>query len=162
MLRTSIVSYSDIIFHSSYIKHLLITKYDITILADLRWKNLWHLRMEKPLDDVETFKTKNNFLISIGDRTNSHKNIQAQYMGLLKFSKKGFKILKTHYDLLDEKRKKSIDMTSMLQILVQKGVKIRVHFVQGKWIEVDSVEDFIIYSNKLINNDDWIHDWRNL
>ena len=53
-------------------------------------------------------------------------------------------------------------MTSMLQILVEKEVKIRVHFVHGKWVEVDSVNDVIIYNKKLINNGDWIHDWRDV
>ena len=158
----TIVAYSDIIYHSSYIEHLRISKYDITILADLRWKNLWDLRMENPLEDAEIFETDNNFLKSIGDRTDSYEEIQAQYMGLMKFSKKGLSILKKHYNLLDDKIKKSIDMTSMLQILVEKEVKIRVHFVHGKWIEADSVNDVIIYNKKLINNEDWIHDWRDV
>ena len=156
----TIISYSDILYHSSYIKNLMESKHDITILADLKWKNLWDLRMENPLEDAETFKTENNFLKSIGDKTDSYKNIQAQYMGLMKFTKKGMNTLKKYYYLLDNDKQKTIDMTSMLMVLLENKIKIYVYFVNGKWIEADSNEDVLIYNQKLTKDDGWIHDWR--
>ena len=48
------------------------------------------LRFKNPLDDAETFVHKNNELIGIGNRANDISEIQAQYMGLIKLSKKGW------------------------------------------------------------------------
>jgi choline kinase len=156
----TIVSYSDIIYHKSYINKLMKCKYDICVLADIDWKSLWMQRMNNPLDDAEKFIAENNFLKSIGSRTNNYKNIQAQYMGLIKFSKQGYQSLKKHYYNLTIDQQKSIDMTSMLSLLLSKNVKIRVCYINGKWIEADSTEDVKLYNKILNNNQNWSHDFR--
>ena len=43
--------------------------------------------MSNPLDDAETFKTLNGFLIELGKKTINLNEIEAQYIGLFKISK---------------------------------------------------------------------------
>lgn len=156
----TIVSYSDIVFHKQHLIQLMKSKHDITILADLKWKDLWKLRMKYPLRDAEKFSTKNDKLQTIGGRTRSYDNIEAQYMGLLKFSKKGFYTLKKIYYELDKSKQLSIDMTSMLNLLLKKNIEIHVVYVEGKWAEADSGNDVEIYNSKLKSTLEWAHDWR--
>ena len=156
----TIVSYSDIIYHSSYIEKLMKCEHDICILADTNWKDLWSIRMSDPLKDAEEFVAEKNILKSIGSKTNSYKNIHAQYMGLIKFSAYGYKILKKHYLNLSIKEQKLIDMTSMLNLLIKKNIKIGICYIQGKWIEADSSDDVRLYNEILTKNTKWSHDWR--
>ena len=65
----SILSYSDITYHPSHVEKLIASEGDICITADLRWKELWSLRLENPLDDAETFKCNSEGnLIEIGKK----------------------------------------------------------------------------------------------
>lgn len=156
----SILSYSDITYHPSHIEKLIENEGDICITADLRWKELWSLRLENPLDDAETFKcnTEGN-LIEIGKKTDSYDDVQAQYMGLLKLSVNGWKTMYNEFKSLSEERQKKMDMTTMLNILIEKEIPISVVFVEGKWCEADTLSDVEAYENKL-DDKNWIHDWR--
>ena len=44
--------------------------------------------MENPLDDAETLKIKNGNIIEIGKKAYSYDEIEGQYIGLFKISKK--------------------------------------------------------------------------
>ena len=47
----SIISYSDIVYKSDHINALKESEGDIIITADLKWKELWELRFENPLEN---------------------------------------------------------------------------------------------------------------
>ena len=84
-----IVSYSDIFYKKSAIKSLVDNKSNLAITFDPNWEELWSKRFGDPLLDAETFKLKNNkFLAEIGKPPNLLKEIEGQYMGLLKFTPK--------------------------------------------------------------------------
>ena len=90
-----IVSYGDILYEKNAIKSLIRSDNLITITYDKNWKKLWFKRFKNPLIDAETFKfNKKNELLEIGNKTNSYKNIKGQFMGLIKFKPKGWKIFK--------------------------------------------------------------------
>lgn len=90
-----IVSYGDIVYSRKILRALLDSSADIAVTVDKEWKSYWSLRNENPLDDAETLKLRDDRSISeIGKKPNSLKEIEGQYMGLMKFSNKGIKILK--------------------------------------------------------------------
>jgi L-glutamine-phosphate cytidylyltransferase len=157
--RDLIVSYSDIVYSETHIKNLMDQDGDIVITADENWYELWSARFENPLEDAESFQTKDGVLQKIGGREVNVENIQAQYMGLLKFSPKGWNTAFEYFNSLEKTVQDEMDMTSFLSRLMS-YVKIHVVFVAGKWCEVDSNEDVKVYQNQLKNKSNWSHDWR--
>lgn len=155
----TIVSYSDITYHSSHIEKLLASKDDIVITADLHWYELWSERLSDPLDDAESFISENGVLREIGKKTDNYTDIQAQYMGLIKLSSYGWSQVYNIYQTLSVENRKVIDMTSMLNLLISRGIEIRVIEVEGKWCEADTMEDVRVYEKKLKERN-WRHDWR--
>jgi len=158
--KNTIISYSDIVYKSDHIKKLSQSKHDITITADLLWEDLWKLRLENPLDDAETFKSKNNLLLEIGKKTDNISNIEAQYMGLIQFSPKGWDTMYNLYQTFSDKKKDKMDMTSMLNELLSRDIKINVVFIEGGWCEADTYSDILAYREQLENTKNWKHDWR--
>jgi choline kinase len=138
-----IVSYSDIIYDSRGLLDLKKSKSPISILFDDKWKNLWKKRFTHPLTDAETFKIdKNKNIIEIGKKTKSYKDIEGQYMGLIKFNPLGwekFKIaLKDHF-------KKGFNknyLTDIFQKIIEKDIsKIKAVKFSGRWCEIDFPKD---------------------
>ena len=156
----TIISYSDIVYKKEHIISLNNSNVDITITADKEWADLWKLRFENPLDDAETFKSANENLLEIGGKTKDIAEIEAQYMGLLKLSHKGWLIMYNLFQSLSNTQKDKMDMTAMLNLLLSKGVSINIVFINGGWCEADEYSDILAYEKELIQNKNWKHDWR--
>ena len=156
----SIISYSDIVYQSKHVIALKKTKGDIIITADLNWKELWELRFEDPLDDAETFKSTGNVLNHIGGKTNDISEIGAQYMGLLKLTENGWNKMKEVYQSFSKEKQDKLDMTSMINELINKNIEVNIVFVEGGWCESDSYSDIEVYEKQMKLEKNWIHDWR--
>jgi L-glutamine-phosphate cytidylyltransferase len=154
-----IISYSDIVYSSRHVKDLVEKEGDIVITADKDWLSLWSSRFTNPFEDAETFKTEGDRLTVIGGKSNRLENIEAQYMGLLKFSPKGWKIAYELFNSMDGVKQDKLDMTSLLSMLINQ-TDIKAVIVEGKWCEVDCYNDVITYENLLDESNNWSHDWR--
>lgn len=157
----TIMSYSDIVYHPDHIMALVNNAevFDISITADVLWYKLWKQRFEKPLDDAETFKSEKGILTEIGNKTQNIENIEAQYMGLIKFTKNGWQKAFEVYKALSEERQDKMDMTSLLALMLH-VTKISVITVKGKWCEVDNYNDVVIYETALEEPSQWSHNWQ--
>ena len=146
--RSCIISYSDIVYSSDAVTRLINADGDIVISYDPNWEQLWKMRFTNPLSDAETFKTTNdNVLLDIGRRANSINEIKGQYMGLFKFTQNGWsKIIKGLSDVSDNELDK-MDMTTMLNRLINKGTIINTCPIDDDWFEIDSPSDLILYEN---------------
>ena len=144
-----IVSYSDIIYTPDTMKKLLdANNDDISVIVDCDWLSLWSKRMEDPLLDAETLKIdERGFLREIGHTPDSYDDIEGQYIGLIKFTAQGVKTMKEFLGSLDSdanyggKHFHQMDMTTLLQLLIDAGHQIKPIFINGGWIEIDSKED---------------------
>ena len=65
----------------------------------------------------------NNYLTEIGNRTNSYKNIEAQFIGLFKVSCNGFKIIS---DMIKKIISKNHDFTQTLQKIINQNHKVKL------------------------------------
>ena len=115
------------------------------------WLDLWEKRMSKKeiKKDAENIEIKKNFLTRIGQTIN---NIypKVQFMGILKISKKDFKIMKK---LFFEIKNKKIDFTSFLNLAIQKkNIKIKCIKTKSYWFEIDNIKDVNITSKLLKKN----------
>ena len=142
-----IVSYSDIFYYYSGIKTLVNSKSDLTICYDPNWLNIWSKRFKDPLDDAETFcvNSKGN-LIEIGNKAKHVSEIMGQYMGLLKFSPNGWRIVNEKLSTLDSISRENIHMTNLLNICIpsfKKGIRALKYL--EPWGEIDNPNDLKVY-----------------
>lgn len=161
LLRSSpqLVCYGDIVYRSAIIKALSASLFDLAISYDTEWWELWSARFDNPLEDAESFQSENGQLQSIGLRVNDMALIKGQYMGLLKFTPEGWQQVKSWLETLTAEQVDKLDMTSLLQNLLQQGISINTIPVHGGWVEVDNPSDIALYEQKIIALG-WSHDWR--
>ena len=142
-----IISYADIIYKHDVLKKLLNSQDDLSVVIDKDWKKLWSLRMENPLDDAETLKIENGNIIEIGKKAHTYNDIEGQYIGLIKISKKILNQIIKFYDMLDrdayydEKNFDNMYMTSFIQMIIDNLYNVKPIFINGGWIEIDSLND---------------------
>ena len=130
------------------------TKGELVIAADLDWYDLWKIRMDNPLDDAETFKFQaDGKVIELGKKPNSLKDVEAQYIGLIKVDSHKVSDFIGHYLSLDKnatydgKDFNNMYMTSFIQSLIDHGWDTRAALINNGWIEVDSVDDLEAYQS---------------
>jgi choline kinase len=155
-----IISYSDIVYSSNHLNLLMKSKGEIAITYDTEWDKLWRFRNpDNPLNDAETFKTKDGQLIEIGLKPENWSQVQGQYMGLIKLTREGLKTWLQHCSTLGETVDRT-DMTTFLRRLLNENIPITTVPVKGAWCEVDTDNDLRLYEEAL-NKNDFSHDWRN-
>jgi L-glutamine-phosphate cytidylyltransferase len=161
-----IVSYGDIIFEEKILNALINSEDDISIIVDKNWKQYWSLRFENPLDDAESLMIDDEkYIQEIGQKTNDLENIQAQYIGLMKFSGKGLSKIKTMYAKFKEMSKIGSNplnsdlpfeksyLTDFLQALIKQGCKLKAVPINGGWLELDSISDYELYKKMHKNHE---------
>jgi choline kinase len=138
-----IVSYSDIFYTYLTVKKLKLSKEDISITFDKNFMELWKKRFDNPLDDLENFKVdQKNCLTEIGGKSSDISEIEGQYMGLLKFTPRGWEKVRI---MLEDRKIDNLDMTTMLNLLIQNGVIINAIAINDSWGEIDNVSDLKLY-----------------
>lgn len=149
-----IVSYSDIIFEKQMLEEMIKEESDFACAVDDNWKTYWQLRYQRVDFDTESLSIDGeNNIIELGLENPPIENIDARYIGLLKFSKYGLSVItkimndayRNYKDIPWQQSGKTVKkayMTDLLNALITSGRKVRaVHFQNG-WIEFDTNEDY--------------------
>jgi choline kinase len=152
-----IVAYGDIIYSKEVLASLIAAEGDIAVVADREWQLLWECRMENPLDDAESFRSdEDGNVIELGKKINRLEEATAQYIGLFKISasvcRKFFEIFQNMEEdsEYDSAEVTNLYMTSYLQYLIDcKFMGVKACFIDGGWLEVDSVSDISSYNTVL-------------
>jgi L-glutamine-phosphate cytidylyltransferase len=142
-----ITSYSDIVYSSDAVKRLIDADGDVVMTYDPNWRDLWSMRFEDPLLDAETFRLEGNRVIEIGYRASSIEEIEGQYMGLVKYTPKGWAQVAEYLNNFSQDELDKLDMTTLLQRLIDAGVVVNTVPIQDKWFEVDSEADLRSYES---------------
>ena len=152
--KTVIVSYSDIIFDKRIIKLLIKTDGNIVIPYLSNWIDIWSKRFANPLEDAETFKiNENGEIIEIGRTPTSISQVEGQYLGILKIDPKGWSDIHYFIKNLDPKLVRSLDLTGLLNLLIENNYVVNSLKSDYPWFEFDSQEDINNFNKfKLINN----------
>ena len=149
-----IISYSDILFEKNLLVKMMESTADYACAVDDNWQEYWQLRYGRVDCDTES--------LAIGDEDNitelglenpSLENIDARYIGVLKFSQRGLKaiekIMAKAYENFGNKpwqqsgkTAQKAYMTDLLNALIESGQEVKaVHFHNG-WVEFDTNEDY--------------------
>ena len=148
------------------LEKLLESKDDCSVVVDKNWEDLWKIRFDNPLDDAESLMVdKKNYLTSIGQKTIQQKEIQGQYIGLMKFQNDGLELIKNKYDeakTISKNGKNILNpnldfeksyMTDFLQYLIRNNVKLKAINIKNGWLELDSISDYKIYQSLMESGD---------
>ncbi len=146
-----IVAYSDIVYEPKVIQALINSTTDISVVVDRQWQSYWEHRFDDPLSDAESLKLDSQgYIIDIGQKVKNIDEIEAQYIGLMRFKDAGVLKLREAYDslfLADHEWKKhrppeKAYMTDLLMEMAHAKVKIGTVPIDSGWLEIDTVEDF--------------------
>ena len=156
MFDSIIVSYGDIIFEKEVFEKLYCETEDISLIIDKNWLEYWKIRFDNPLDDVESMKINSEgYITNIGQKVKNLKDIQGQYIGLMKFQNDGLKFLTSFYDKSKSIAKNGKNplnsnlsfeksyMTDLLQGMIDEGYKIKAIPINSGWLELDSYDEFL-------------------
>ncbi|RTR05362.1 NTP transferase domain-containing protein [Halomonas nitroreducens] len=152
-----LISYGDIVYEPQVLQSIIDCSAAICVAADTQWEKLWKLRMDDPLSDAETFVfDKNQYIVELGKHPKSYRQVQAQYMGLMRIRSDKVADVIAAYDALDVDALydgsdfSNMYMTSFLQCLIDKGWLVKACLVEGGWLEVDTAEDLNTYERMAV------------
>ena len=149
--ETCMVCYSDIVFAPEAIGRLRESGAPLAVTSYSGYWDLWKLRMDDPLGDLESFRTDGNGgLLEIGLKPGSPADIQGQFMGLLRFTPESWGWVAEAVRHPLPKPVEKLDMTTLLQGMLQLGYPIQVISTDALWLECDSEQDIKVYEREFI------------
>ncbi|OYT52914.1 MAG: hypothetical protein B6U72_07230 [Candidatus Altiarchaeales archaeon ex4484_2] len=149
-----LVSYSDILYDKSVLDELIDYPGDFVVIVDVDWKRYWMLRYGRINHDTESLSLSDDRRITeLGSQDPPADEIDARYVGLLKFSRQGLETVERIYDEMRESHwnlpwQKSGNvfrkayMTDLLQEIIDRGYDVNAMLIRNRWIELDTVEDY--------------------
>ena len=143
--KSCIDCYGDIFYDFIIIRKILKSKNKICITYDKNFLRNWKKKFVDHLLDLESLKSKNNFLTEIGKSPQNINEIMSQYMGIIKITQKSWEIIKKSINNIDYS---TIDMTMFLYFLIKKNIKTETVCVGYKWGEIDHFSDLELYQNE--------------
>ena len=146
-----VVAYADIVYEPRVLAALLASPHDVSVAVDRDWRAYWEHRFDDPLSDAESLKVDARGRITdIGATVSRLDEIEAQYMGLMRFRGAGVAALEAARASLDVVTRpwmsvrpvRQAYMTDLLMEMILIGVDVHAVAVAGGWLEIDTVRDF--------------------
>lgn len=149
-----ILSYSDILFSEEMLRSMIATSGDFLVAVDKDWKEYWQARYGKVDFDTESLAINaEGNITSLGLENPPLEEIDARYIGLLKFSRCGLKVIQSIMEkahTLDAdtpwqqsgKPVKKAYMTDLLQAIIEAAEKVQAVPFHHGWVEFDTNEDY--------------------
>lgn len=141
-----LVCYSDIVFSSAAVERLIHCSAPLAITSYEGYWDLWERRMGNPLNDLETFRAdEHGRLLEIGKKPTCREDIHGQFMGLLRFTPESWRWVEETVRQLLPKPVEGLDMTTLLECMVQHGYPVQIVSTGELWLECDSEQDIEVY-----------------
>lgn len=149
-----IVSYSDILFEKTMLKRMMEAEANFVVAVDDNWKAYWEKRYGKVDFDTESLALdENDNIVELGLENPKLEDIDARYVGLLKFSQSGLRCIE---EIMDDaylhfedkpwkqsgKTVRKAYMTDLLEAIIESGHPVKAERFCNGWIEFDTNEDY--------------------
>ena len=150
-----IVSFGDILFEESILKKLIDTKENFVLMCEPNWKKSYEKRSDNPPTQSDFIAIENNKIIKFFKNSleinDSHTTVE--FIGLMKVSSRFSDIFVKTYESLEKShngkfhfassfmKAKFIDFFEELRLT---GTIIHSLNVNGKWCEIDTIQDLDI------------------
>ena len=147
-----ITTYADQIFEEKILKSMTEFTGDIGIAVDLDWEKNYVNRDQHPKSEAENVLINGNRILELRKNISECKENEkiGECLGLMKFSRKASKVFLDKYSELDTPHKGKFHnapslekalISDMLQELIVSGIRISPIYVNGKWCEIDTLQD---------------------
>lgn len=147
-----LITYADLVYEPRVVEALLGCSKPISTTVDLRWKELWGMRLEDPRTDAETLRLDADANITeLGGIPRSLEEAEGRFMGLIKVRGDFAPQLVQFHEALDRDRPldrqpvNTMYMTTFLQALIDAGFPVRAVPVKGGWLEIDTTADLELF-----------------
>lgn len=154
MIDDVIISYTDIVFDENIVRSIKNSNSDINIAIEMNWESAYIGRTDHPIEQAANVLIDDGYVKKIGHQTErfgdfNKKNI-GEFLGIMKLSKKGVKIIKNEFfDLIknhkgpfhEARNIQTAYITDILQELIDKNFKVNPVIINGKWCEIDTLQD---------------------
>jgi len=149
-----LLSYSDILFDEAMLRGMKDTPGDFLVAVDKDWEEYWQARYGRVDFDTESLVIDGEGCItSLGLENPPMGQIDARYVGLLKFSRRGLgkivEIMEEAYRLGEDvpwqqsgKPVRKAYMTDLLQALIEAQERVQAVPFHHGWVEFDTNEDY--------------------
>ncbi len=148
-------SYADIVFQPSVVGELMAADGDICLVIDRRFRDIYEGRTEHPLSEAEVSSVgADGFVDRVGKRALPVDEAVGEFIGLAKLSTAGaaaftaaYRRLAAQYAGRDDapfqraQAWRNAYLTDLLQELIDGGVRMTPVYIDGRWREIDTVQD---------------------
>ena len=101
-------------------------------------------RFDHPTDQADKVFIKNNKIVNIGKKL-SIKKVNGEFLGIFKIDKNMCDKFIKHYKILKKnKRTNKLQIHHFFNYLIKKRIDIKPTFVNGKYMEIDTFNDYKI------------------
>ena len=139
-----LITFSDIIYDESIIRKMIKCKQNFTIAVQKNWKKKYKKRFDHPIQQADKVLIKNNNIKDIGKKLSENKT-NGEFLGIIKINKEICKILINHYKILKKTKKtEKLQIHNFFRYLIKKNINIKPMYVNGKYMEIDTYNDFKI------------------
>lgn len=147
LVNDSIITYGDILYRKFVLASLLDEEGEVVIVADANLERRCcgnhgdFILSTRPYS--KSFSEEPVFLKSIQfrklDKTDQY---DGEWIGLLKTNHKGSEILKKVLEEISTKENfEKMKMPDLLNMLIEKGIPVKVIYIDGHWLDVDNLSD---------------------
>lgn len=139
-----IVTFSDIIYDEKILKKIIKIKNAFTIAIQRNWKSKYKNRFDHPMFEADKVVIKNNKITKIGKKISINK-ANGEFLGIFKVSKNMWKtLIKEYKELRKSQNTSKLQIHHFFQYLINKKIIIKPTYVLGKFMEIDTYNDFNI------------------
>ena len=139
-----LITFSDIIYETSIIEKIIKSKHDFTIAIQKNWKKKYKNRFDHPMTQADKVFVEDNKVKDIG-KSLSEKKTNGEFLGIFKVSKDICNTLIKEYNSLKKTKKtEKLQIHDFFRYLIKKNIDIKPTYINGKYMEIDTYNDFII------------------
>ena len=147
-----LIVFGDIIFDSDILQQVLASNDDIAVAIDLDWEKSYEERSDNPKSLADKVLINQNKIVQISAKKIllEPKNKVGEFLGIIKLSTNGSKILIKKYEELEKSHTgkfhdadslEKAKLVDILQELIDSKIKISPLIISGKWCEIDTPKD---------------------
>jgi len=146
-----LITYSDILFDENVLRQIIQQECDIGIAIDMDWKQAYEGRTLHPLTEAENVLLDDNKnVLKIQKNIKSNTDMVGEFLGLIKLSSHGAKILTDEFEYLLANHTETFHsaislkkayITDLIQELVNSKLVVTPILISGNWCEIDTIQD---------------------
>ncbi len=148
-----IITYGDIVLRKFILNNLIQEAGDIVVVVDsLKSPGNGKLDHVKCSEIDSDLNSKNDIFLNSMEfsEQKSSQDYDGEWIGMLKTSTSGSKILVKALEELEMKDNfYNLNMSDLFSHLISFGVKIKVIYIHGNWVDMDNIKDYVKGSNLL-------------